>query len=257
MTARQQLTEQDLNDILNEVNRINAAEQRGEMDLAQALEEAKNARKIMVDTFDRSIDYKTEDPFRVKVWEKANGLVNSLTKAKNQEDIAKGPRVPADGILEVEDRNAIDAVRSLISGMRLNGKKEPSQYELRWLDERVEVRDGKITDEEYVSLRRSMLNDYGKGIDTKHPKMLELGQLYHNKTLSNYEKFAQEQMMTEASEKRPKRTVAFIKKIRAGIKGKKYSDPAKAATVVNLLIQALPVGYPIPQDNDQTDSDQQ
>lgn len=236
--SQKHLTVSELNDIKTQIDSINAQQQTGEMSLEDALDQARAARKLMVDTLDRTLE--EQDPTRVKVWKEVNGLVSTLESEKFEEDRARGAKFGPDAVLDIEARTKIQEVKRLINSMTFNGRKKITREEARYLPDNVEIDDqGRVSDEEYCNARRAMLNDYGKYIDKDHKELVALRQRYHDKTLDNYGDFAND----PSQQSKTKRRAALLKKVENGIKEKKYTDLGKAQAIANRLQPSMPESH--------------
>ena len=231
MSAQKKLTDSDLNDILSKVNDVNRKQQTGELSLEDALNEARAARKLMADTLDRSLEKQPE--FRVKVWNEVKGLVSALEAEKFEEDRLRGAKFGPDAILDIEARTKIQDVKRIINSMTINGRKKLTKEEERYFEGQTRD-DGTVSDEQHALVRLTMLNDYGKYIDTDHPEMAKLRQRYHDRTLDNYEGYAKSQF------RKTNRDKALFEKVADGIKNNRYSNPEKARAVANALQPIMP-----------------
>jgi hypothetical protein len=225
MTALR-LTQEELNNIHSRMNEINEKQQKGEMSLEDALNEAIAARKLMADTLDRTLGQQTE--FRVKTWNEVRGLISALEAERFEENLSSGPKFKADDILDIEARAKIQEVRRLINTQTLNGRKPVTREEQRYFEGEAAA-DGTVLDEQYSLIRMRLLNDYGKYIQTNHPEMVKLRKLYHDRNLSNYEGYARSQY------RKTNRDKALYNKVIDGIKNRYYTDNDRAQAVANLL----------------------
>jgi hypothetical protein len=228
-TKMDKLSDSDLT-ALNEMNdSISNRQQNGQITIDQALDEAEAVHSKLTETFDPSVQV---SPLRRFAWEQSNKLIRILKSEKFEQDKSKGPKFEADSFLDIEARSEIQAVRQLVNTMTLNGKKTPSEDELKFFEKET-GRDGSVSDEQYVLIRISMLSNYGKYIHSNHPEMKKLRQAYHDKALKNYSEYAKSQYRSTNRDK------ALADKVSSNLKSNRYTDQALAQAVINILQPVL------------------
>lgn len=213
MNAAQQLTEKELTNIQQNLDKLSIQQQKGEKSIKEVIEYAQEKRELLRNTLDR-----TQEPseLRKSVWKDINDLIFLLEKEIGPEF---GPNDP----LSISARKKVADAVSAINKMSMDGKTSVTPEEARYSQR---VRDNSVSDEEYALLRLRMLNDYGKGIHKDHPELKKAYEKYYAKQADNYMEYAKSMV------RNPNRDTAIANKVRRN--ADKYG-PETTQAILNLL----------------------
>ena len=224
MSTQRQLSDSELKSIKSEMEELNFKVQSNKVSGGEALKEAYAKRDLLRETLDRN----SVSDERKETWRVINDLVKVFSDISYEEERAAGPKFKAGDFLDASTMARVTEVKRLIRSMSLNGKKSLTREEERY----AEKGEKQVTDERHARIRLAMLNDYGKLIDKDHPVLKELWQMYNDKTISNYMKYAQ------SVERNQIRDAELVKKIKQNMT--KYSDKNFVQAVLNLLEPKFP-----------------
>ena len=112
MSTQKHLTESELQDIQNTLDSINERQQQGLIDAEEALKEFYAVKKIMTDTFDRSVNYEEEQPERLVTWRNVLAFEKVLEDEKFSENLNRETKFPAGSVLDIEASSRCMKARS-------------------------------------------------------------------------------------------------------------------------------------------------